>query len=355
MRDSSTRAFSAVGMQGVAQKSRRDKKRKLIIAALAVVSVLIALFTFLIFAELFGWFEGQTPDGPGNTQIGGIQLEYEDKLVSTSDLHAGDLILINSSFPYTFPSTTDNFLPLVSNRVQHSYVNANGESKKVFSYYTESGEALCAKLETKVLEHFQAWTDDFFRATNEIDLFVYNNDGYRTSDAQSSLYASDPLKYSPVGQTEHHTGKVVDLYIYTLKGQKFNLDSAEFAGTYSWMYKNAYKYGFIHRYPSEKSSVTGVSNEPYHFRYVGMAHATYMYKNALCLEEYLDLLRDNYAHNKAHLEFVGEDGTQYVVYYVAASSDSVTAIPVPKTDEKTSYEISGDNKEGFIVTVTIEK
>ena len=342
-------------MQGAAQRSRQDKKRKLIITALVIVSLLIALFTFLIFAELFGWFDGN-PDGPGgNPNVGGIKLEYEDKLVSTTDLHAGDLVLINSSFPYTFPETTDNFLPLVSNRVSHDYVNENGESKKVFSYYTESGESACAKLETKALEAFQAWTDGFFRATNEIDLFVYNNDGYRTSDGQTALYNSDPLKYSPAGQTEHHTGRAVDLYIFTLKNQLFKLDDASFAGPYSWLYKNAHKYGFIHRYPTDKASVTGVSNEQYHFRYVGEAHATYMYKNALCLEEYLDLLRDSYSHSKAHLEFVGDDGTQYVVYYVAASSDSVTAIPVPKTDDKTSYEISGDNKEGFIVTVTITK
>ena len=352
MRDSSTRAFSAVGIQGVSQRSARDKKRKLIITALVIVSALIALFTFLIFAELFGWFKDKTPDGPGGTQIGGIKLEYEDKLVSTSDVHAGDLILINSSFPYTFPDTSDNFLSIFNDRTVHgSFPSGN----PIYAYYTQKGEKECAKLETKTREAFNAWTDDFYRATNEVDLFVYDADGYRTRDDQTKLYNSDPLKYSAAGQTEHHTGKVIDLYIFTTSNQVFKLDSPEFAGTYSWLYKNAHKYGFIHRYPAEKTTVTGVSNEQYHFRYVGEAHATYMYKNSLCLEEYLDLLRDSYSHSKAHLEFVGDDGTQYVVYYVAASSDSVTAIPVPKTDEKTSYEISGDNKEGFIVTVKIEK
>lgn len=357
MRDSSTRAFSAVGGQGMSPRSKRDKQRKLIIAALVVVSLLIALFTFLIFGELFGWFEEKTPDGPDlpDVTVGDVKLEYEDKLVSTNDLHAGDLILINSSFPYTFPETSDNFLSVCSNRTQFNYLNANGENKKVYSYYTQTGEKTSAKLETKTLEALQAWTDDFFKATNEIDLFIYDNDGYRTAADQTALYNSDPLKYAPSGQTEHHTGKVIDLYIYTLSGQRFTLDDAEYAGTYSWLYKNAHKYGFIHRYPSEKATVTGVSNEQYHFRYVGEAHATYMYKNALCLEEYLDLLRDTYVHSKKHLEFKGDDGVQYVVYYVAASSDSVTAIPVPKTDAKTSYEISGDNKEGFIVTVKIEK
>ena len=356
MRDSSTRSFSAVGGQGVSQRSKRGKQRKLIITALVVVTLLIALFTFLIFAEIFGWFEEKTPDGSGDdVNVGGIKLDYEDKLISTGDVHAGKLILINSSFPYTFPETSDNFLSLYSHRNQHDYVTADGATKKVYSYYTASGDKTCAKLETETLDAFNAWADDFFRATNEIDLFIYDADGYRTEADQSALNGSDPQKYAPAGQTEHHTGKVVDLYIFTLKNQLFKLDDAEYAGTYSWLYKNAHKYGFIHRYPTEKADITGVSNEQYHFRYVGVAHATYMYKNSLCLEEYLDLLRDTYVHGKKHLEFEGDDGTQYVVYYVAASSDSVTAIPVPKTDDKTSYEISGDNKEGFIVTVTITK
>ena len=340
-------------MQGTSLRSKRDKKRKLIITALAIVSILIALFTFLIFAELFGWFAEKTPDGPGNTDItaGQIKLDYEDRLVSTSDLHAGDLILINSSFPYTFPETTDNYLPTYTNR---NPLGTFPSGNTIYSYYLESADS-CAKFESTTLDALNAWTDDFFRATGAYDLFIYNRDGYRTRDDQSTLYSNDPIKYSQVGQTEHHTGKVVDFYIYTSSRQLFKLDDAEFAGTYSWLYKNAHKYGFIHRYPAEKASVTGISNETYHFRYVGVAHATYMFKNNLCLEEYLDLLRDSYVHGRSHLEFIGEDGTQYVVYYVAASSDSVTAIPVPKTDEKTSYDISGDNKEGFIVTVTITK
>jgi D-alanyl-D-alanine carboxypeptidase len=341
-------------MQG-ASKGRRNQKRKFLITALTVVCILIAVFTFLIFAELFGWFVDKTPEGPGGDVVGGIKLEYEDKLVSTGDAHTGDLILINPSFPYTFPETTDNYLSLYSHRNQHDYVNTDGVTKKVYSYYTASGEKTCAKLQTNALDALNAWADDFYRATSEIDLFIYDSDGYRTEADQSALHTSSPDKYAPAGQTEHHTGRAVDLYIYTLKNQLFKLDDAEFAGTYGWLYKNAHKYGFIHRYPSEKASITGVSNEQYHFRYVGVAHATYMYQNGLCLEEYLDLLRDNYAHGEKHLEFVGENGDQYVVYFVKASSDSLTAIPVPKTDEKTSYEISGDNKEGFIVTVTITK
>ena len=81
MRDSSTRSFSAVGTQGASQLRRQNKKRKFLITALTVVCILIAVFTFLIFAELFGWFSEKTPEGPGGGEAGGIKLEYEDKLV----------------------------------------------------------------------------------------------------------------------------------------------------------------------------------------------------------------------------------------------------------------------------------
>ena len=350
MRDSSTRSFSAVGMQGVSASRRRDKKRKLLIAALTVVCLLIALFTFLIFAEIFGWFAEKAPEGPGGDVVGGIKLEYEDKLVSTGDAHTGDLILINPSFPYVFPETNDEYLPIYTNR---NPLGTFPSGNTIYSYYPQTAKN-CAQFEKGMLEALNAWTDDFYRATGAYDLFIYDRDGYRTEEHQTELFNTSPSKYLPAGQTEHHTGKVVDLYINKSANTPVcTLDDAEYASTYKWLYENAYKYGFINRYPTEKAGVTGVSNEQYHFRYVGVVHATYMYQNNLCLEEYLDLLRDSYKHGEKHLELVGADGEQYVIYYVKAASDSLTAIPVPKTEEGTTYEISGDNKEGFIVTVTI--
>ena len=353
MRDSSTRSFSAVNSYGMGDRARREKQRKIMIISISVIMILIALFTVLILGEVFGWFKSEpTPGGDINS---GMSLEYEDKLISSSDVHTGDLILINSSFPCVFPETPDNFLSLYSNRNTHDYINSSGENKKVYSYYTQSAEN-CAKLETETLKALNAWADDFFKATNQIDLFVYDNDGYRSESKQNELYAANSVKYSPAGTTEHHTGKAVDLYIYTMDKIMGNLDDAEFAGTYSWIYQNAHKYGFILRYPSDKADITGVANEPYHFRNVGVAHATYMKQNNLCLEEYLDLIRDNHSYKNEHLKFEGDDGTQYEVYYVKASSDSVTEVPVPKADEegKISYKISGDNKEGFIVTITLK-
>ena len=51
--------------------------------------------------------------------------------------------------------------------------------------------------------------------------------------------------------------------------------------------ENSYRFGFIRRYPPDKTEITGVSNEPWHYRYVGIEAATEMYNQGVCLEEYL--------------------------------------------------------------------
>jgi D-alanyl-D-alanine carboxypeptidase len=59
---------------------------------------------------------------------------------------------------------------------------------------------------------------------------------------------------------------------------------------YEWLDNNAYKYGFIKRYPEDKSDITGINYEPWHYRYVGKEAATQMKQKNMCLEEYLDYL-----------------------------------------------------------------
>ena len=55
-----------------------------------------------------------------------------------------------------------------------------------------------------------------------------------------------------------------------------------------WMEENAYRYGFILRYPKEKENITGYAFEPWHYRYVGIPLSQYLYQNNLTLEEYYD-------------------------------------------------------------------
>ena len=52
--------------------------------------------------------------------------------------------------------------------------------------------------------------------------------------------------------------------------------------------ENAYRYGFIKRYPSDKVEITGINNEPWHYRYVGKDAANEMKETGMCLEEYME-------------------------------------------------------------------
>lgn len=84
----------------------------------------------------------------------------------------------------------------------------------------------------------------------------------------------------PPGTSEHNIGLAMDI----CNTYDSFADSAE----YAWLMKNAYKYGFILRYPKEKEDITGIVFEPWHWRYVGVEYAKKIKDSGLCLEEYLD-------------------------------------------------------------------
>ena len=84
------------------------------------------------------------------------------------------------------------------------------------------------------------------------------------------------------GQSEHQAGLAVDMYDTASATVEFADSPA-----YAWLKDNAHQYGFILRYPEDKTALTGYDFEPWHYRYVGRYHATQMYEQGLCLEEYL--------------------------------------------------------------------
>jgi len=354
MRDSSTRSFNAAGPgRGGYGRGRRNKTKNILTVAILAVMVAIIVLTVLIILEIAdckgsGPDDGDKLDNNGNNTVFN-SVSFEDKLYSTLDIHTGDLILINSTNHYIFPTEAPTLLDIYSNRnVLGTFASGN----KIYSYYPQNATT-SARFEADMMKNYlNVMTDDFYRATGNVDLFIYDKDGYRTEAEQDRLYQSSPTLYAPAGQTEHHTGKAVDFHVLVKKEDPvLNLDDSEFNGVYQWIYDNCYKYGFIHRYPANKASVTGVTYEPYHFRYVGYVHAYYMKTNGLCLEEYLDYIRDNHKKDSP-LYVTGDNGSSYMIYYVPSSSESLTSISVPSADNAdVSYTVSGDNREGFIVTV----
>lgn len=83
----------------------------------------------------------------------------------------------------------------------------------------------------------------------------------------------------PPGTSEHNLGLAMD--ICNTK------DSFAFTKEYAWLTENAHKYGFILRYTEDKMDITGIVDEPWHWRYVGTEYAEDIKNSGLCLEEYL--------------------------------------------------------------------
>lgn len=134
-----------------------------------------------------------------------------------------------------------------------------------------------------------------FAAAKTEGLTLQPDSGYRSYARQQQVYQNEVKTYGQAkadtesakpGTSEHQTGLAIDV-----GGGGCNIDDC-FANTKEgkWVATNAYKYGFIIRYPAGKESVTGYRYEPWHIRYVGVELATEMHKeNVQTLEEFFGL------------------------------------------------------------------
>lgn len=114
---------------------------------------------------------------------------------------------------------------------------------------------------------------------------------YRSYDYQEKLYnhyvEEKGLEYADLcsarkGHSEHQTGLAVDV-----EGSNEDYDEFEKAKEFPWMIENAHKYGFILRYPKNKTNITGFKYEPWHYRYVGKEVAKEIHEKKITLEEYV--------------------------------------------------------------------
>ena len=110
----------------------------------------------------------------------------------------------------------------------------------------------------------------------------YITSGYRSYQRQAEVYAqSEPGKAQEPGASEHQTGMAFDV---TAESSSGNFETTD---QYGWLCQHAHEYGFIQRYPANKSDITGISYEPWHYRYVGVEAATRMRQTGQTLEEFL--------------------------------------------------------------------
>ena len=149
------------------------------------------------------------------------------------------------------------------------------------------------KVDARIYPDLQAMFDDA-RAAG-LQLFV--RDGYRTRKEQQAIMDDKIAAYVNEGYSKKEAKRLAKTYVAEPGTSEHELGlsvdiNAESSGVsqdavYEWLDENAYKYGFIKRYPADKTDITGIDNEPWHYRYVGYEAAKEMKEQNLCLEEYL--------------------------------------------------------------------
>ena len=313
---------------------------------LAAIIVFLGSFAFsanfrdAIVAGVYTFAYNHTHDDPKlsgditNAETESQEIIYTSIEMKKSDIDKGDLILVNNDYDYDFEANAESI----------HLVNINEYKCNAYSAFNND-----LQVGSVMINALNKLFTDFENATGNDSVCVIS--AYRNLEYQENLYKN---KVSDVGQSkadewaalpgfsEHHTGLAVDIGIAAPGGgaETFRKD-----GDYAWVVENCYKYGLVNRYDETKRDITGIMDEPWHYRYVGIPHAQVMYSENLCLEEYIDSLK-YYSYKGEHLKVSAANGKDYEIYYVNGKFRS--GVPVPKNYE---YTISGNNVDGFVVTV----
>ncbi|BCJ92509.1 hypothetical protein acsn021_00780 [Anaerocolumna cellulosilytica] len=299
----------------LSRKKKRMIKRRLKIAAIVGVPVaIICAISYISISSLSHASESTFKPGQynDNSSYPGKKDEYnntnsgktEDVVVDeneTEEVITNHDNLVPDTDPYSITVLVNKELPLPSDYIPEDLVIPNVE----FSFdYTSEKNYMRQEAADALEELFQGAVAD------GIELNAVS--AYRSYDRQYEIFTNNVKKqglvhtsqYSAVpGYSEHQTGLSIDVSADVVANR---LDSS-FADTAEgkWLRENAYIYGYIIRYPEEKTTLTGFSYEPWHIRYVGKPLALYLYNNNLCLEEYF-----NFEYSKDYTDVISYDNLE---------------------------------------------
>lgn len=179
--------------------------------------------------------------------------------INKSDLTKDHLVLVNKYF-----QLDENYEPTDLNKVTIGY----GYLRKAANdaLIKMNAEAKTDNINLYVTSSFRPYSTQERLYNNYV-----NNDGVMEADR----YSARP------GHSEHQTGLAID---FIRPGGSFS--TFHESNDFEWLIDNAYKYGFILRYPENKEDITGFMYESWHYRYVGEEIALYIHENKITYDEY---------------------------------------------------------------------
>lgn len=148
----------------------------------------------------------------------------------------------------------------------------------------------------KVDSRIYPYLQEMFDAARAEGIYPIVREGYRTAEEQQEILDDKIQTYINQGYSQSRAEKTAKEWV-ALPGTSehqlgiavdINADKSKCSNeeVYAWLAENAYKYGFVLRYPPGKQKITGTSYEPWHYRYVGIEAAKEIYERGICLEEY---------------------------------------------------------------------
>jgi len=244
--------------------------------------------------------------------------------MNEAEISVGPLILVNHEHPFEFPAYSGLASLLTESTGTYGVLGAN--------HY----------LSRAIIPTLDAMMAAYTEETGDETVVIIS--AFRGLEAQQAVLTArinllgqeEALRWvAEPGHSEHHTGLAIDLGIYV--GYQRNFTGT---GVSSWFSENAHRFGFILRYPQNSFETTRVAYEPWHFRYIGKPHSLIVFQNELLFEDYIDYIRGYSFYSPLAFEL---DGASYEIFF---TDELDVRIP-----SGVSHEISGNNVDGFIVTI----
>lgn len=266
----------------IVSRRRKSKYRKTVVLVqkillLIFLLLLIIMCTILIFSKLNSLLntdstlsvKGQTIDLRNDNQSN-IQSQSTDTIPQRISDLPWYLTLINSENPID-----DNY-QITLTRLRNKQAI---DSRCYPELQSMMDDCRAAGLSPIICSSYRTYEKQQDLFEQQVQEFI--NQGYGKLDAQKKAAGA----VARPGTSEHELGLAID--IVDESNQRLN-QYQENTAVQRWLMQNSWRYGFILRYPSDKTDITGIQYEPWHYRFVGKEAAKEIYENNWTLEEYLN-------------------------------------------------------------------